>query len=103
MPPVTPRLPAIAGALSLLLLSAGPGTAEPAFVRGATGFHSVLAYGAGESTSATDLALNKANGTVPDSFTSEAKLYNRVITTQPHGDWASYYKDSDFAQVSGDT
>jgi acyl-homoserine lactone acylase PvdQ len=103
MPLVSPRLPAIAGALALLVMTAAPSPAEPAFVRGATGFHSVLAYGAGESTSATDLALNEANGTVPDSFTSEAKIYNRVITTQPHGDWASFYKDSDFARITGDT
>ena len=100
---MSPRLPAIAGALSLLLLSAVPGSAEPAFVRGASGFHSVLAYGEGQATSATDLALNQANGTVPESFTSEAAIYNRVITTQPHGDWANYYKNSDFAQITGDT
>jgi acyl-homoserine lactone acylase PvdQ len=100
---VSPRLPAIAGALSLLLLSAAPASADPAFVRGSSGFHSVLAYGAGESTSAVALARNQVDGSVPESFTSEAGLYNRVITTQPRGDLASYYKDSDFAQISGDT
>ncbi|MDX6218382.1 MAG: hypothetical protein QOJ48_63 [Frankiales bacterium] len=100
---MTPRLPAIAGALALLVVVAAPSPAEPAFVGGATGFHSVLAYGAGQATSATDLALNQANGSVPESFTSEASIYNRVITTQPHGDLASYYKDSDFAQITGDT
>jgi acyl-homoserine lactone acylase PvdQ len=100
-------LPAIAGAslLSLVLVvaTAVPSPADPGFVRGGTGFHSVLAYGAGQATSAADLAANQVNGAVPESFTSEAKIYNRVITTQPHGDWANYYKDSDFAQITGDT
>jgi acyl-homoserine lactone acylase PvdQ len=100
---VSPRLPAIAGALSLLLLSAAPAAADPAFVRGGSGFHSVLAYGQGEATSAVALARNQVDGSIPESFTSEAKIYNRVITTQPHGNWADYYKDSDFAQITGDT
>ncbi|MDX6215437.1 MAG: hypothetical protein QOG99_1021, partial [Frankiales bacterium] len=104
---MSPRLPAIAGAslmsLVLVVATAVPSPADPAFVRGGTGFHSVLAYGAGQATSAADLAANQVNGAVPESFTSEAKIYNRVITTQPHGDWANYYKDSDFAQITGDT
>ena len=81
---VSPRLPAIAGALALLVVTAAPAPAAPAFVSGGSGFHSVLAYGQGQATSAVDLALNQANGTVPESFTSEAKIYNRVVTTQPN-------------------
>ncbi len=106
-PSVRPRLPAIAGAsvlsLALLATTALPSSAEPAFVRGGSGFHSVLAYGQGEATSATDLAANEASGTVPESFTSAAKIYNRVITVQPKGDLQNYYRDSDFAQITGDT
>ena len=101
---MSPRLPAIAGALALLCLSAAPaGASDPAFAPSLHGFHSVLAYGQGESTSALALAQNQADGSVPESFTSEAKIYNRVITTQPRGDWANYYKDSDFARITGDT
>ncbi|MCU1602298.1 MAG: pacB3 [Frankiales bacterium] len=102
-PSVRPRLPALAGALALLATTALPSAAEPAFVRGASGFHSVLAYGQGEATTAVSLAQNEANGTVPESFTSAAKIYNRVITTQPKGDLQNYYRDSDFAQITGDT
>jgi acyl-homoserine lactone acylase PvdQ len=93
-------------ALAALTAAAGlAGTAgsatPPAFVAGSTGFHSVLAYGEGQSTSALDLAGNLALGQLPASFTSQAGMYNRVITSQPHGDLQNYYKDSSFAQVSG--
>lgn len=101
---MSPRLPAIAGALALLVLAAAPSrAADPAFAPSLHGFHSVLAYGQGEATSAVALARNQVDGSIPDSFTSEARIYNRVITTQPRGDWANYYKDSDFAQITGDT
>jgi acyl-homoserine lactone acylase PvdQ len=102
---VTPRLPALAGVLALLVTAAAPGAAaEPAaFEPGSPGFHSVLAYGQGQSTSAVDLARNLADGTVPDSFTSQGDLYDAVIRKQPTGDLSGYYKDSSFAQVSGDT
>jgi acyl-homoserine lactone acylase PvdQ len=101
---VSPRLPAIVGVLALLCATATPGSAaEPAFVKGGSGFHSVLAYGAGEATSALALARNQVDDSVPESFTSEAGLYNAVVTKQPHGDLARYFKDSSFAQITGDT
>jgi acyl-homoserine lactone acylase PvdQ len=76
----------------------------PSFQPGRHGFHSVLAYGAGETTSAVDLALFEATGKVPPTLTSQAALYNAVITGRPHGDGDldRYYKDSDFAVPAGD-
>jgi len=102
---VTPRLPALAGALALLLATAAPGSAadQPAFVTDGGGFHSVLAYGEGQTANAVDLALNQANGTVPPSFTSQGALYDKVITHQPTGDLSGYYKDSGFAKITGTT
>ena len=103
--PVSPRLPALAGALALLLSTAATGTAadQPAFVAGSSGFHSVLAYGEGQTANAVDLARNLADGTVPPSFTSQVGLYNKVITAQPNGDLSGYYKDSSFAKITGTT
>ena len=100
---MTPRLPAVVGALALLLTTAAPGLAtdQPAFVTDGGGFHSVLAYGQGQSASASDLARNQADGTVPPSFTSQGALYDRVIATQPSGDLSPFYKDSSFAKITG--
>ena len=87
-----------------LLLTAAPAApADPApFVRGYAGFHSVLAYGQGQSTSALDLARNQADGTVPSSFTDQGALYDKVITSAPTGsDLSAFYKDSTFAQITG--
>jgi acyl-homoserine lactone acylase PvdQ len=102
---VTPRLLAVVGALALLLATAAPGVAadQPAFVTDGGGFHSVLAYGQGQTANAVDLALNQANNTVPPSFTSQGALYDKVITRQPTGDLSGYYKDSSFARISGTT
>jgi acyl-homoserine lactone acylase PvdQ len=61
----------------------------------------VLAYGQGQSTSALDLALNLGAGQRPGSFTSQAAMYNRVVTSQPTGDLQNFYKDSSFAQITG--
>ena len=100
------RLPALVGALALLLTTAAPGTAadQPAFEAGLRGFHSVLAYGQGQTANAVDLAANQANGTVPPTFTSQGALYDKVITAQPTGaDLSGYYKDSSFAQITGAT
>lgn len=83
------------------LLAPQASAAPPAFVAGEKGFHSVLAYGEGGSTSALDLARNQADGTVPPHFTDQAGMYNRVITSQPTGDLSAYYKESSFARVSG--
>jgi acyl-homoserine lactone acylase PvdQ len=92
-------------AVSAVAALAGTATsaAPPAFVAGGRGFHSVLAYGQGQSTSVLDLAGNLALGSVPSSFTSQAAMYDRVITTQPHGDLQNFYKDSSFAKISGDS
>ncbi|MCW2501470.1 MAG: Penicillin amidase, partial [Frankiales bacterium] len=99
---VSPRLPAVAGALALLLATAGPGSAQaPAFVDDGGGFHSVLAYGQGQTANVLDLARNQADGTVPPSFTSQAGLYDRVITGQPTSDLSGYYKDASFARIEG--
>src|SRR3954466_16423401 len=38
-------------------------------------FRSVLAQGEGQSVSLADVAANQANGTVPDTFTSQQPLY----------------------------
>jgi acyl-homoserine lactone acylase PvdQ len=102
---VSPRLPAIVGALVLLVSLASPGAAvdDAAFLPGSPGFHSVLAYGQGQSTSVPDLARNQVDGTVPASFQSQAALYDEVVTRQPTGDLSGYYKDSSFARISGDT
>lgn len=106
---MTPRLPALAGALSfaLLLMCAPPGSAasgaadQPGYLPDGGGFHSVLAYGQGQTANLADLAMNQADGTVPPSFTSQGALYDKVITGQPTGDLSGYYKDSSFAQLSG--
>jgi acyl-homoserine lactone acylase PvdQ len=68
------------------------------------GFHSVLGYGEGGTTSALDLALFEANGTVPKTFTNQAALYNAVIAGRPQsdGDLDRYYKNSDFSVPTGD-
>jgi acyl-homoserine lactone acylase PvdQ len=102
---VTPRLPALAASLALVTAVAAPQVtaAPPAFVTSAHGFHSVLAYGQGQATGLLDLARNQVDGTVPSSFTDQAAMYNRVITSQPTGDLSAYYKDSDFARITGAT
>jgi acyl-homoserine lactone acylase PvdQ len=75
----------------------------PIFAAGERGFHSVLGYGSGQNTSAVDLALNLANGTVPPTFTNQAALYNAVIARQPRDDseLSRYYKDSSFSIPRG--
>lgn len=79
-------------------------SAEPSFQHDEGGFHSVLGYGEGETTSALDLAVFEANGGVPPSFTNQAALYNAVITRQPRddSDLTRYYKNSDFSVPTGD-
>ncbi|HVV77076.1 MAG TPA: penicillin acylase family protein [Mycobacteriales bacterium] len=79
------------------------GSTEPSFQHDEGGFHSVLGYGEGGTTSAADLALFEAAGKVPPTFTNQAALYNAVITGQPRddGDLNRYYKDSDFSIPTG--
>lgn len=95
----------LAAALLAVVALAAPqvSAAPPAFGTGRRGFHSVLAYGQRQGTSALDLARNQADGTVSPSVTSQAALYNRVVTSQPAGDLRGFYKDSSFARISGDT
>jgi acyl-homoserine lactone acylase PvdQ len=94
-------LAAVTAAASVVGTASSAG--QPAFVAGSRGFHSVLAYGEGQSTGAVDLVRNTADGTVPPSFTSQAAMYNRVVTTQPRGDLQNFYKDSSFAKITGDS
>lgn len=47
------------------------------------GVHSVLAFGAGEGTSAQDLAAFSANGTVPTSDLDQAPLYEGLEQAWP--------------------
>src|SRR3954463_344718 len=68
-------------------------------------FRSVLAQGEGQSVTASDLAANQANGTVPDTFTSQQPLYVGVMPAARHlvpADLDLYYKRTDFGQMPGD-
>jgi len=100
-----PQLAAALGIAALLAVTAPQATASPpAFEPGRKGFHSVLAYGQGQGTSALDLARNQLDGSVPPSFLSQAGLYNRVVTSRPTGsDLSAFYKDSSFRRITGDT
>jgi acyl-homoserine lactone acylase PvdQ len=64
-----------------------------------TGFHSVLAFGEGESTSAADLAAFEANGTVPTADVSQDQQYEGIEQAWPgftSSDLNTHFKDSDF-------
>jgi hypothetical protein len=68
-------------------------------------FRSVLAQGEGQSVTASDLAANQANGTVPDTFTSQQPLYVGIMPkarTLVPGELDTYYKRTDFGQMPGD-
>ena len=65
------------------------------------GFHSVLAFGEGEGTSAPDLLAFERNGTAPASDLSQQQQYEGLEQAWPGfttADLAKYYKDSDFQQ-----
>lgn len=67
------------------------------------GFHSVLAFGEGESSSAQDLAAFSANGAPPASDVNQGPLYGGLEQAWPGftaGGLDRYYKDSGFAAVS---
>jgi acyl-homoserine lactone acylase PvdQ len=85
--------------------SARPAAASgvPNFTKGDHGFHSVLAYGAGQTVNAVDLAKYEATNQPPSTFTNQAELYNRVITREPRNtaDLSNFYKDSDFSVPTG--
>ena len=67
-------------------------------------FRSVLAQGEGQSISASDLAANQADGTVPDTFTSQQPLYVDIMpaarTLKPP-DLDRFYKDITFGEMPG--
>jgi acyl-homoserine lactone acylase PvdQ len=65
------------------------------------GFHSVLAYGEGENTTAADLAAYEANGTAPASDLNEDSLYEGIEQAWPgitDANLGDFYRDSDFAE-----
>jgi acyl-homoserine lactone acylase PvdQ len=88
---------AILAGLVLLGLPAGAGAQSfPIF----SGFHSVLAFGEGESTTAADLAAFEANGAVPAADTNQRSDYEGLEQAWPGftaADLDRYYKNSDFA------
>ena len=99
--PLRPLAVLTATALALLAAPATP-AGPPAFEAGYRGFHSVLAYGEGQTANAVDLARNQADGTIPSSFNDQGALYDKVITSKPTGsDLSAFYKDSSFAQITG--
>ncbi|MFZ0043404.1 MAG: penicillin acylase family protein [Solirubrobacteraceae bacterium] len=64
-----------------------------------SGFHSVLAFGEGESTSDQDLAAFEADGSVPPADLSQDQQYEGLEQAWPGfttADLSKYYKDSDF-------
>jgi acyl-homoserine lactone acylase PvdQ len=81
----------------------GAPSAVPNFTKGDRGFHSVLAYGAGQTINAADLATYEATNKPPSTFTNQVDLYNRVITREPRStaDLSNFYKDSDFSVPTG--
>jgi acyl-homoserine lactone acylase PvdQ len=63
------------------------------------GFHSVLAFGEGESSSPQDLAAYEAAGTAPSSDLSQVQQYEGLEQAWPGfttADLGKYYKDSSF-------
>jgi acyl-homoserine lactone acylase PvdQ len=82
-----------------LAMLAVPGTALAGTFPIYSGFHSVLAFGEGESTSASDLAAFEASGTVPASDSSQLSQYEGLEQAWPgftSADLDRYYKNSDF-------
>jgi acyl-homoserine lactone acylase PvdQ len=78
------------------------GLASPAVAAGVPsfgGFHSVLAFGEGQNTSAGDLAAFEAGGTAPASDLNQQHAYEGLEQAQPTfgaNDLATFYKDSSF-------
>jgi acyl-homoserine lactone acylase PvdQ len=63
------------------------------------GFHSVLAFGEGEGTSAQDLAAFEATGAAPAVDVNQARMYEGLEQAWPGfttADLSRYYKSSDF-------
>jgi acyl-homoserine lactone acylase PvdQ len=99
--------PAAAGAQSIPLpVPGGNLPSPPAITAPVFGpFRSVLAQGEGQSVTASDLAANQANGSTPDTFTSQQPLYVGVMPAARGlvpADLELYYKRTDFGQMPGD-
>jgi acyl-homoserine lactone acylase PvdQ len=99
------RQTSLALLLALMLTAAAGAVAGPVSAASAAatpifhGFHSVLAFGEGESTTAADLAAFEANGSVPASDLSQDKQYEGIEQAWPGftgADLDTYYKDSSF-------
>ncbi len=85
--------------LVLLLFMLSPALARAQSFPIFGGFHSVLAFGEGEGTSAKDLAAFEANGTVPGADLNQDQQYEGLEQAWPgftEADLAKYYKDSSF-------
>jgi acyl-homoserine lactone acylase PvdQ len=83
----------------VLAISLGAGSSAQAFPI-YQGFHSVLAFGEGESTSASDLAAFEAQSTVPATDLNQEHLYEGLEQAWPgftSADLDRFYKNSDFA------
>lgn len=81
----------------LLMLGLPAGAAQAFPIYG--GFHSVLAFGEGEGTSAPDLAAFEAGGTVPAVDLNQQGLYEGLEQAWPGftaADLSRFYKDSAF-------
>ncbi|MHB2023362.1 MAG: penicillin acylase family protein [Mycobacteriales bacterium] len=75
------------------------GATLPVYVADSGGFSSVLAYGQGQTVTASELAKYEALGTVPRSFVNEAGLYNSAIAGADHltaSNLSSVFKPSSF-------
>jgi acyl-homoserine lactone acylase PvdQ len=91
------RVPLLACLILLTLPAAA--FAEAPGVPIISGFHSVLAFGEGEGTSAPGLAAFEANGTVPASDLNQLQQYEGLEQAWPGfttADLSKYYKSSDF-------
>jgi acyl-homoserine lactone acylase PvdQ len=89
------RLLLLAGLILLALPSAATAQSFPIY----SGFHSVLAFGEGEGTSATDLAAFESAGTVPTLDLNQEQMYEGLEQAWPgftEADLGKYYKNSDF-------
>jgi acyl-homoserine lactone acylase PvdQ len=86
--------------LVCLLLLGAPAAAQAQGTPVFTGFHSVLAFGEGEGTTAADLAAYEANGTPPPADVNQLQQYEGLEQAWPGftaADLNKYFKNSDFA------
>src|SRR4051794_36129380 len=96
---------AVAGTTLAGLVAGGPASSAagspPAYVSDSGGFRSVLAYGEGQTVNAIDLAQYEVTGTPPDSFVSQAGLYNAGVDPRSATDSTldRYFRSSSFTPV----